>query len=371
MRIKIIILIIIAAVIGVFLINRGGEDEIIVVTGEPAETAAESVKVIAEGLEIPWDIAFLPYGDLLVTERPGRLVRIDVDGTRTQIPVESVRHAGEGGLLGLVLHPNFTQNNWLYIYLSSPEAGGETINRVEQYKLVNNILTKKKIIIDNIPGAPYHDGGRIEFGPDDKLYISTGDATRPEIAQDLNSLGGKILRLNENGTSEVYSYGHRNPQGLAWDNKGNLWETEHGPSAVVFPNCCQDELNLIKPGANYGWPDSVGDKVLTETIAPALHSGRDTWAPASLVYWKNPDASVGAGSLFFGGLKGEALYEAVLDGDKVRELKTHFKNEFGRIRTVRIGPDNMLYITTSNRDGRGAVRTGDDKIIRINPRFLD
>ncbi len=325
-------------------------------------------EVVAEGLEIPWDIAFLPSGAMLVTERTGHVIEIETDGTQREIPVEGVRKGGEGGLLGLVLHPNFEQNNFVYLYMSTPGSGGETTNRVVRYTFTNGSLVQERVIIENIPGAIYHDGGRMEWGPDGMLYITTGDATNSAIAQNLQSLGGKILRLTPEGAAApgnpfgtaVWSYGHRNPQGLAWDSAGRLWQTEHGRSGALSG---LDEINIIKAGANYGWPDIEGDETQSGMTVPVRHSGAsDTWAPASLVYLN--------GSLFFGGLRGEALYEAVLDGDHVAELKEHFKNEFGRIRTVRIGPDGMLYLTTSNRDDRGSPNTGDDKIIKVNPNLL-
>jgi glucose/arabinose dehydrogenase len=239
-----------------------------------------------------------------------------------------------------------------------------------RYRYEDGSLAEDKIIISGIPGAVYHDGGRMAFGPDGMLYITTGDATTRDIAQDRASLGGKILRLRDDGSipadnpfnTAVYSYGHRNPQGLAWDSDGRLWETEHGPTGEQG-SCCRDEINLIKPGANYGWPAVSGDGAKTGMVSPALHSGvATTWAPASAAIIKS--------SLFFGGLIGEALYEAVLSGERVLELKVHFKGEFGRIRTVRAGKDGMLYLTTSNTDGRGNPADGDDKIIRINPDML-
>lgn len=338
------------------------------IANEPGGTQT-LVETIVEGLEVPWDIAFLPEGGMLVTERTGHVVRVDEDGSKHEIPVPGVRQGGEGGLLGLVLHPEFETNKFVYLYMSAPGSAGETTNRIVRYAFDGETLVQDKIIIEGIPGAVYHDGGRMEFGPDGMLYVTTGDATRAQIAQDLQSLGGKILRLTPEGGpasgnpfgTRVYSYGHRNPQGLAWDSAGRLWESEHGRSGVTTG---LDEINLIEPGKNYGWPEIEGDESAAGMQNPVRHSGsRDTWAPASLVYVH--------GSLYFGGLRGEALYEAVLNGNQVVEIKEHFKGEYGRIRTVRVGPDQMLYLTTSNRDGRGAPQTGDDKIIRVNPALLE
>ena len=306
---------------------------------------------------------------MLVTERVGRVVAIGADGTKRNIGVEGVRAGGEGGLLGIVLHPDFATNRLLYLYMTTPGASGQTINRVVRYKYENNLLSIDRVIISNIPGAAYHDGGRMAFGPDGMLYITTGDATRSEIAQDKNSLGGKILRLMDDGSippdnpsgTAVYSYGHRNPQGLAWDSAGRLWETEHGPSGSGTDSG-RDEVNQIVAGNNYGWPTITGDQTQSGLRAPARHSGNDTWAPASLAYL--------GGSLYFGGLRGEALYEAVVRDGRVAELKEHFKGTYGRIRTVRVGPGGMLYLTTNNRDGRGSPAADDDKIIRVDPEKL-
>ncbi|MEK7085097.1 MAG: PQQ-dependent sugar dehydrogenase, partial [Patescibacteria group bacterium] len=220
----------------------------------PPPAPAPAVSVAAENLEIPWDIAFLPDGNMLVSERPGRLSLIYKNGKRNVIFEGSAQHTGEGGLLGMTLHPDFKNNHFIYLYLTvlreaappSPDLpagarGGRNENRVERWRLENGKLTDKKLIIEKIPGAPYHDGGRIEFGPDGYLYIATGDATQGKLAQDKNSLAGKILRLKADGAippdnpfgNAVYSYGHRNPQGLAWDQEGRLWSTEHGRSGAL------------------------------------------------------------------------------------------------------------------------------------------
>ncbi len=347
----------------------------------PPPASSPAVSVAAENLEIPWDIAFLPDGNMLVSERPGRLSLIYKNGKRNVIFEGSAQHTGEGGLLGMTLHPDFKNNHFIYLYLTvlreaaPPSAdvptgsrGGRNENRVERWRLENGKLTDKKLIIEKIPGAPYHDGGRIEFGPDGYLYIATGDATQGKLAQDKNSLAGKILRLKADGGvppdnpfgNAVYSYGHRNPQGLAWDQEGRLWSTEHGRSGALSG---LDEINLIKAGQNYGWPTIQGDETKAGMVSPVLHSGPNkTWAPASLAHLD--------GKLYFGGLRGEALYEVTIEGEKVTNFKEHFFEKFGRIRTVRVGPDGMLYLTTSNRDDRGTPKAGDDKIIKVDPSKL-
>jgi len=321
---------------------------------------------VAENLEVPWALVFLPDGSMLVTERVGRIRLVDKNGQLNPNPViqiEDVKQIGEGGLHGIALHPDFTNNHFVYVYYTYGQNIIGTLNKVVRFRYDKEELIEKTIIIDNIPGALFHDGGRIKFGPDKMLYITTGDAQNPSLAQDINSLAGKILRVTDSGKPTpgnpfinlVYSYGHRNPQGIAWDNNGNLYEAEHGQSAT-------DELNFIQPGKNYGWPTIRGDQKQAGLESPLLHSGSDTWAPAGAAYLNR--------SIFFAGLRGQALYETVIKNGQASELKTHFKNELGRIREVIVGPDNMLYITTSNRDGRGNPNANDDKIIRVNPNKL-
>ena len=311
--------------------------------------------VVVENLDTPWSIVFLPDGQMLVTERKGT-VRLDSEVIAT---FPQVKEIGEGGLMGMALHPDFETNHFIYFYYTYQSDGDQTLNRVVRMRFENNKFSDEKIIVDGIAGASNHNGGRIKFGPDKNLYITTGDAQNPSRAQDKNSLSGKILRVVNDGKAAVYSYGHRNPQGLAWDEAGQLYATEHGRSGIQSG---LDEFNRIIEGKNYGWPDIEGDKTAANMETPIIHSGpTTTWAPGGVAFYN--------GSFYFGGLRGEALYKVTLINGQP-ELKEYFKGEFGRIRDVVLGPDNMLYISTSNQDGRGIPRANDDKIIRVNPEKL-
>lgn len=325
--------------------------------------------VVVQNLEIPWGIAFLPDYSILVTERPGRVRIVDPQGVLRQEPlatITEVNAVGEGGLLGVAVHPEFESNRFVYLYYTYSNNSDNTLNRVVRFRLENNSLSDRTVLVDAIPGASNHDGGRIKFGPDGFLYITTGDSQEPSLSQDRLSLAGKILRVTPDGkpapgnpfNTVIYSYGHRNSQGLTWDGQGRLWSTEHGRSAPTG----LDELNRIESGKNYGWPVIQGDEKKEGMVTPILNSGPvTTWAPAGAAFYN--------GSIFFGGLRGQGLYEAVIQGDSAT-LKKHFDGELGRIRDVVLGPDKMLYITTSNRDGRGTPKENDDKIYRVNPSKL-
>jgi glucose/arabinose dehydrogenase len=349
---------------------------------------AEEVKpitpmVVAEKLSIPWELVFLPGGEMLVTERPGRLLRIGTD--KVIIEITGVAHTGEGGLLGLALDPRFSENGLVYLYLTT-QSDGNLTNRVERYKLEGATLSERKVVIEGIPGASYHDGGRIAFGPstscesgqaDCMLYITTGDAGTEDSAQDTKSLAGKILRIHSDGSipsdnpfdfaqgkpsghPAVYSYGHRNVQGITWDENGQLWATEHGRSGGLSGF---DEVNRIVKGGNYGWPKIQGNESYTGMLTPHLNSGAsETWAPSGMAYLDE--------HLIFAGLRGESLYTADTSSGMARDLKKYLVGAYGRLRTVTVGPDGMLYILTNNRDGRGEPVTVDDRIIKIDPKTL-
>lgn len=315
---------------------------------------------VAKNLATPWEVLFLPNNDMLITERPGKLTRIGQDNR--SYAIKGVQHTSEGGLLGAALHPDFPKNHWVYLYYTTTKTNKLT-NVVERYTLEGDTLGNATTIIDEIPAAENHDGGRLAFGPDGYLYVTTGDAGEPTLSQQIESMAGKVLRLSDDGsvpadnpfTNPVYSYGHRNIQGITWDGKGQLWATEHGRSGAQSG---YDELNLIKRGANYGWPVAEGDETREGMEKPIVHSGaKDTWAPAGMTYSK--------GSLFFAGLRGQALYQAKINSDNTITMTAHLREEYGRLRTA-VEHNGSLYVATSNTDGRGMPGEDDDRILRFS-----
>ena len=333
------------------------------------------VETVAENLEIPWSITWTPDGTIFFTERGGNL-RIIQDGIVVEKPMLSLEVGGvEGGLLGITLDPNYSDNHYIYLYYTYNDFL-ETKNKVVRYVESDFILTEDKVVIQNISGGPFHDGGRIKFGPDDKLYITTGDAGNAELSQDLNSMSGKILRINSDGSipednpisnSPIYSYGHRNPQGLDWDKSGNLVATEHGPSG--WHGIAHDEINVIVPGANYGWPDIIGSESMDGLVTPILNTGDDTWAPSGAEFYEGDKIPQWSGKFFVATLRGNHLHmvDFDLDENKVISDQKLFEGDFGRLRDVATGPDGYLYVLTSNQDGRGAPVVNDDRILRIVP----
>ena len=338
----------------VLVASCGGSDGTSSTAAPPA--SQPSVRVLATGLQVPWGVAFLPAGDALVSERTtGRIVRIPAAGGPAQ-PVMQVpgvdTNAGEGGLLGLAVPPAFARDGLVYAYFTSAQD-----NRVVRFTLGG----APQPVLTGLERNAIHDGGRIAFGPDGMLYVGTGDAGNGPVAQDPESLNGKILRLRPDGGipddnpfrgSPVWSVGHRNVQGLAWDRAGRLWESELGQDRV-------DEINLIRPGRNYGWPDVEG--------TGGTDGGKYT---NPLVTWPTAEASpsgaaVAAGALYVGALRGERLWRVPLDGSKAGAPQALLDGRFGRLRTVVMAPDGALWVTTSNRDGRGSPAGDDDRIIRI------
>jgi glucose/arabinose dehydrogenase len=337
------------------------------------------VTTVARDLDTPWEIAFAPDGRMFFTERPG-VVRVTQNGqTSAWLKLDSVAtEIGESGLTGIAIDPDFANNGYVYVAFTYAQSKSPLVlvNKIVRYK--ENPQTKvpafDKTLIDGIPGNYLHNVGPLKFGPDGKLYATVGEIFKPELAQDPNSLNGKILRMNPDGTvpsdnptagSYVYSLGHRNPQGLAFQPEtGRIYATEHGPSEEQ--GCCQDEINLIEAGKNYGWPLITGSKTQAGLEAPIYYSGDTaTWAPAGATFVTN---GAWKGSMVFTGLRGQALYRAILDPNdpkKVTEVKRYFYQEYGRLRDVTEGPDGKLYLSVSNQDGRGKPDDDDDRILAI------
>jgi glucose/arabinose dehydrogenase len=324
-------------------------------THAPA-AAQPAVRVVATGLQVPWGVAFLPGGDALVSERTtGRILRIPAAGGPAQ-PVMQVpgvdTNAGEGGLLGLAVSPAYAQDQLVYAYFTSAQD-----NRVVRFRLG----ATPQPILTGLDRNAIHDGGRIAFGPDGMLYVGTGDAGNGPVAQDPESLNGKILRLRPDGGipgdnpfpgSPVWSVGHRNVQGLAWDGAGRLWEAELGQDR-------SDEVNLIRPGRNYGWPEVEGRG---DTKGGRYTNPLVTW-PTSAA--SPSGAAFAGGALWVGALRGERLWRVPLNGARTGAPQAFLDGRFGRLRTVVNAPDGSLWVTTSNRDGRGSPAADDDRVIRV------
>ena len=326
--------------------------------------------VIVDGLNNPWEIVFGPNGDTYFTERDGRIWKMSESGVAKVIYTFPKSGSVEGGTLGLALHPEFEENKKIYVYQTNLELEFYQ-NKVFSFEVDENTLSNKQLILDGIPGAPWHDGGRITFGPDQKLYISTGDAINPGWSQDLSSLAGKILRINSDGTipddnpfdsSPVFSYGHRNPQGLAWSSNGMFVSSEHGPSGEQGYG--HDEINVILKGKNYGWPNIVGNSSDENFVNPITHSGQLTWAPSGMVFYDSEKISSFNGKFLVGTLRGEHLMVVDIDNNgSLISTEKFFEGEFGRIRTAQIDPDGNLYLLTANGNN--------DKIIRISETPLE
>jgi len=346
------------------------------------EVEGVRIEVWVEGLVIPWSLVFLPDDRALVSERPGR-IRLIRDGELTPFPYAGfdVAHVGEGGLMGLAIHPDFTDQPFIYA-MYTYRKDEKLYNRVVRLRDMGSRGIVDRVILDGIPGARLHDGGRIGFGPDGMLYVTCGENADRELAQDLESMGGKILRIGPLGGipegnpfegSAIYSYGHRNPQGLDWHlQTGDLYASEHGPSGEMG-HFAHDEINIIQNGGNYGWPEVIGAPGRTKYLDPIV-VWKNTTPPAGIEFYDGGLLQHLKGDLFVATLRSEALIRITFDtqGRKVRRIERWFAEDYGhgtygRLRDVVEGPDGALYVLTSNRDGRGSPRKGDDRILRIIP----
>ncbi|MEC5424658.1 PQQ-dependent sugar dehydrogenase [Virgibacillus sp. C22-A2] len=321
----------------------------------PEQDAADTDrKVIAENLQEPWAIAILD-DEIHVSERNGAIVTIsDGDYSRKSVQFDkNLAEQPEAGLLGIAFSDDYPETNEAIAYYSY-QNGDDYFQRVVRIEESSEQWVETDVLLDRIPGGQFHQGGRIEIGPDHKLYITTGDAANPELSQDLNSLAGKILRMNLDGSipednpfdnSFVYSYGHRNPQGLAWGPNGEFYATEHGAEA-------HDEINRVEAGGNYGWPAIEGDETGEGMEPPVIHSGNETWAPSGMTYFN--------GNFYFAALRGEALRKF----DPMNKSEELIVSDVGRVRDA-LATDDGIYIITNNTDGRGTPSENDDQLLFI------
>lgn len=349
------------------------------------ETSAQTqssfkVETVIPNLEVVWSIVWAPDGRMLLTERPGR-VRVFENGKLRPQPlfvVPDVEPRGESGLMSMALHPQFASNHLLYLSYAYNSNGQQV--RVVRYRETPNGFVDRKVIIENVPAAQFHAGCRLRFGPDGKLYITTGDATDRQIAQQLNSLGGKILRLNDDGTvptdnpfvgrsdarPEIWAYGSRNSQGIDFQPGTNLlWETEHGPSGFDGPGG-GDEVNIIERGKNYGWP-VIHHRQTHDGMESPILEYTPACAPGSGTFYRGSQFPQFKGNFFFGCLRGERIIRVVANGRQVVSQENLLEGKYGRIREIAEGPDGYIYFSTSNRDGRGSPASDDDRILRLVP----
>ncbi|MGI0094626.1 MAG: PQQ-dependent sugar dehydrogenase [Nitrosotalea sp.] len=351
-----------AAVAASILIITSPSGSIVIPKPNTSSSGTDAVKVIATNLQKPWALTF-GDGKIFFTEKVGRLRVVD-NGTLVNESVADFRVAdiSDAGLLGVTTHPDFVQNHFMYVYYTYKE-GDKLWNKVLRITESNDKIVDAQVILDKIPGAEFDDGGVIKFGPDKKLYIGTGDATDQNAAQDLTSLAGKILRLNDDGSipsdnpipnSPIYTLGHRNPQGLTWDDQGNLYETEEGPTK-------NDEINLIEKDKNYGWPNQECSGSME--YQSALNCYNVSIQPSGIAYYGSGKLDF-KNSLILATLRGNILYQLPISNGNITSQKI-ILDGLGRIREVGVGPDDYLYILTGNTDGQGFPDSKDDKLLRI------
>lgn len=331
-------------------------------TTPPPAGRPEVVATMATGLSVPWGLDFLPDGRAVVTERDTARVLVitppngagegDVDEVGT---VPETVPQGEAGLLGVAVSPDFESDHLLYFYVCTADD-----NQVVRAELDGDQLGETEPILTGIPNGFIHDGGRLAFGPDGYLYVSTGETGEDQLARERTGYSGKVLRITTSGEpapdnpfgDAVWSWGHRNVQGLAFDDDGRLWASEFGSNAY-------DELNLIEAGDDYGWPIVEGEGGEPDFHDPELTWPVDEASPSGLAYRD--------GELWMAALRGQRLWRITLDGATASDPTAYLAGEYGRLRTVAVAPDGRLWVTTSNLDGRGDPVAGDDRILVVEP----
>ena len=346
------------------------------VSTEARPAVLYDLETVASNLFVPWSIVFTSKSRMLVSERNGN-IRIIENGKLQEKPLAhfTVSQKSEEGLMGMAIDPDYATTRKIFACLASETENG-LYSSVVSFTDKGNSITNIETIIDSIPAAQYHAGCRLLFLPDNTLLITTGDATNKNLAQDLNSLAGKTLRINRDGSfpmdnpfpnSPVWSYGHRNSQGLTFDEKNKIvWSTEHGPSIIDGP-AGGDEINRIEKGKNYGWP-MIHHKETKAGLESPLLEFTPAIAPSGILFYTGITYPQFTNKLLVTALKGEGIYEITIDEKNPSEISGFIKNKeisVGRIRDIVQAPDGSIYIATSNQDGRGKKNNGDDKIIKL------
>lgn len=348
------------------------------------------VQTVLRGLEVPWALAWLPDGAMLVAERPGRLLVVDPNGQtpRQVIRIDGVDANGDHGLMGLAISPQFSADRFLFVSYTL-RKGDRLVSRISRFVFQVDRLFDETVLVDDLPAADFHDGLPLQFGPDGMLYAATGDAAIGALAQDPGSLAGKFLRMDKNGRaprdnpqrnldsspSLIWTSGHRNCQGFSWHPlTGQMYATEHGPASPAEGAVSGgDELNRIRKGRNYGWPlyhhDTQGAVRGVPCVGPLAY-----WTPgvgpAGAVFYTGDKFPSLRNKLLFVALRGEALACVTFDPkdpDRIDEISAALEKEYGRLRAIAVGPDGLVYLTTSNRDRRGVAMDGDDRVLRLTP----
>jgi glucose/arabinose dehydrogenase len=339
------------------------------------------LELVATDLEVPWSLVFDPDGNLLIAERPGRIRLLSNDSLKSEplLDLKLERTIGEGGLMGLALHPDYSMNRFVFVSYSYPRDESLYL-RIVRYSYSEEQFEDETVIFNGIPVTRFNIGGALTFGPDGKLYLSVGDTLKPNLAQQRGSLAGKVLRLNDDGSipsdnppssqpgsrREIWSIGHRNIQGFAWQpSTGSLFVTEHGPNGFDGPEG-GDEINMIRSGGNYGWPSVSYSGSQQETI-PAVIDFSATLEPGGCIFYTADLMPDFKGCFLFTCLRGARLVSVRIKNGKPVEMESFLRGFLGRIRAVAQSPDGAIYFSTSNRDGRGLPRALDDKIYRILP----